>query len=232
MAHGPSPFGIAGIEGVAIPELPRDRPLPVFGVRLEGGEFKGLWQAVFVEIQPGVEAARTLEIGSVVVDTARLVLADADALGSWVHDEPIDGLADFVFWGRDAEAAAAATGAPARGEGTFGWVDLAYAAAVERGMEVEDHLDEHDLVFATDFRPHSHHHRMLAQMRGSPSECGTLELGAATLVGVFTMWGDGQFPVVLDVDSEGRPTRCAIYFATKQAMMALHSQKHASEFDD
>lgn len=232
LARGEHAFDIAGIAGVGISGVPRDRPLPVFGVRLEGGEAKNLWQAIFIDIVPGAEAGSTLELGSVTVDTARLLIADADALGAWVHDEAIDGLADFVFWGRDADKAAAATNAPPLGEGTFGWVDLPYDAAVEHGMPVELYRDDHELLFETDFRPHSHHHRMLAQMRESPTESGTLELGAAALVGFFTMWGDGQFPVLLDLDAEGNPTRCGVYFATKQAMRNLHAVNHASEFEN
>jgi hypothetical protein len=231
VARGPAPFVVAGLQGVALTGLPRDRELPVFGVRVEGGEFKGLWQAVFLEIQPGVPAARTVELGAVVVDTGRVLCADADALSAWVHEEPIDGLADFVFWGDGAAATAAVTGATDLGEGLFGWLDVPYDDAVEHGMDVEDHRDEHGLDFATDFRPHSHHHQLLSQMREAASEAGTLALGDAQLVGFFTMWGDGQFPVMLDLDAEGAPTRCGIYFATKQAMLALHSLRHASEFD-
>lgn len=232
LARGGHELDVAGIVGVAIQGLPRDRPLPVFGVRLEGGEFKGLWQAVFVDFVPEQpDEVRTLELGPVVVDAARLLLADADALGAWVHDAPIDGRADFVFWGKDAEATARATSAPALEEGTFGWTDLPHDEAVERGTAVEQHREEHGLRFATDFRPHSHHHAMLAQMRGSPTESGTLTVGGARLVGFFTMWGDGQFPVLLDLDAEGRPTRCGIYFATKQAMRNLHAAHHAAEFE-
>lgn len=232
LARGEHAFEVAGIAGVGIAGVPRDRPLPVFGVRLEGGEAKNLWQAIFIDIVPGAEAGSTLELGSVTVDTARLMLADADALAAWVHDETVDGLADFVFWGRDAEGAATATNALALGEDTFGWVDLPYDAAVERGMGVEQYRDDHGLLFATDFRPHSHHHAMLAQMRESPTESGTLEVGAAALVAFFTMWGDGQFPVLLDLDAEGNPTRCGIYFATKQAMRNLDAANHAAEFDE
>ena len=231
VAGGAQPFAIAGIQGVAIPGMPRDRALEVRGVRLDGGEFKGLWQAVYVDLQPGVEAARTVELGRVAVDTARLLFADADALGAWVHDEAIDGLADFVFWGQDAAKTAAATGAKDLGEATFGWADVPVEEAIEHGMDVEDHRDDEGLVFATDFRPHSHHHRMLSQMRDSADEAGTLALGPASLVAFFTMWGDGEFPVLLDLDADDRPVRCAVYFATKQAMLAMHAVNHASEFD-
>jgi hypothetical protein len=231
VARGPSPFAIAGLEGVAIPGLPRDRAMPVVGVRLDGGEFANLWQAVFVEVQPGVEAVHTLEVGELVIDTERLLVADADALSAWVHDEAIDGRADFVFWGEAAKAAAEATSAADLGEGTFGFVDLAYDDAIEKGMDVEDWADEHGTELATDFRPHSHHHAMLSQMRESESESGSIELGPASLVALFTMWEGGRFPVLVDVDAEGRPTRFGVYLATKQAMMALHARRHASEFD-
>ena len=49
--------------------------------------------------------------------------ADASIDEHLIHDESIDGLADFVFWGRDAEALGAAVGAPAIDERTWGWLD-------------------------------------------------------------------------------------------------------------
>jgi len=40
------------------------------------------------------------------VDYARMLIADFDVLGAWHHGDSLDGLADFVFWGGDAEQVA------------------------------------------------------------------------------------------------------------------------------
>ena len=79
---------------------------------------------------------RSTAVGTVGVDWARLAFADAQALGSWQHDSPIDGLADVAFWGRSQEDAALAHDAAlltTPGDaGTYGWADLPVAAAVDR----------------------------------------------------------------------------------------------------
>lgn len=59
-------------------------------------------------VGPKWQSLEPEKIGSVSVDYARLLVADVDALGSWKHDECLSGLADFVFWGADAEQAARA----------------------------------------------------------------------------------------------------------------------------
>lgn len=43
---------------------------------------------------------------------SRLMLVDAVALQEWEHEEPLDGKADYVFWGLEAPNAAAALGVP------------------------------------------------------------------------------------------------------------------------
>ena len=78
------------------------------------------------------------------VDEARLMFADADALG-WRHEDALDGKADYVFWGRDAEAAATLHGAPKLSPDEFGWVDLPVDEAVERGLAVEESREQRGL---------------------------------------------------------------------------------------
>ena len=60
-----------------------------------------------------------------------LAFGDADAIGSWLHEDPIDGLADVVFWGRSEAEAASVHDAPLLdipGEsGVYGWTDLSAA---------------------------------------------------------------------------------------------------------
>ncbi|MDX2014111.1 MAG: hypothetical protein SFW67_28190 [Myxococcaceae bacterium] len=40
-----------------------------------------------------------------------------------------------------------------------------------------------------------------------------LEPGGLTVCGFRTTWGDGSFPVTLDLDASGRPLRLRIDFA-------------------
>jgi hypothetical protein len=54
------------------------------------------------------------------------------------------------------------------------------------------------------FRPHSHHHAMMEQVRRSHGKAGAgvLDLGSAMLCMFETSWGDGAFPVIRYVDAE------------------------------
>jgi hypothetical protein len=84
--------------------------------------------------------AQTRELGQLCVDHARLVIGDADALGSWVHEDPIDGLADVVFWGRDVAQLAVELDAPrliGPGDVGHGWVDLPFQDALNRALDLE-----------------------------------------------------------------------------------------------
>ena len=109
---------------------------------------------------------RSEKIGTVAVDHARLLIADVDALAAWQHEESIEGLADYVFWGRDADAVAAAVGAPQRESGEYGWLNLPEEIAQEHGLDVESYRDEHSVKLAGDYRPHSDHWRVMTPTHG------------------------------------------------------------------
>ncbi|MFT3837465.1 MAG: hypothetical protein QM723_10770 [Myxococcaceae bacterium] len=206
---------------VTVAGVPKDRALQVFGARMNEEPFAQLWRTVSLEVQPAGKTARTIEAGSVPVDFARLMFIDSAAVARWEHEQPTDGRADFVFWGRDAAQAAAQTNAPKLSDGQFGWVDLEVAAAVTHGRAVE--ALRGPLKFATDFRPHSHHFHLLAQMRGTSTESGTLEVGGARCCGFFTQWGDGVFPVRTELDSEGGLVRIVVELGTKEAVRNLRA---------
>ncbi len=214
-----APAGIVQFHGIwatTASGLPTDRALGVLGERVGGrSEWAECWRAVWVEVTGSV-VARSERAGDVMVDRARLAFADADALGAWRHEEPIDGRADFVFWGRDAAAAARAASAPSLGDGEFGWRDLPVEEAAERGTGVEELRRERSLRIATDFRPHSHQFYVLDQIRSTPSESGTLEVGGAVLCGFTTTWGDGCFPVFRDLDSSGALARLRVELAPER----------------
>jgi hypothetical protein len=144
------------------------------------------------------------------VDYARLLIADVDAISSWQHQESLDGLADFVFWGRDAELAAQKLNAPRTGPSEFGWANVRSDFAQERGLTVEEYREKQDLQFATDYRPHSHHWRVMKPTRESSTESGVTEVGGATVCNFMTSWGDGLFDVHRDLDESGRLVRIRI----------------------
>jgi hypothetical protein len=205
----------SGIDSIAVAGLPRDRPLRVTGERMGGEEYADLLRSVVVEVADG-PPARVEQIGEVAVDEARLIVADVDALGEWRHVEALDGRADFVFWGRDAPAVAERHAAPELEEGFFGWLDLPVDEAIELGGPIEDEGGE--LGLATDFRPHSHKRAILGEMRASPTESGTIEVGGATVCAFFTGWGDGFYPVSRALAGDGRLLSIEIELGTDRAV--------------
>jgi hypothetical protein len=169
------------------------------------------------------DAVDVAAAGSVMVDMARLSFADADALGEWEHDRAIDGRADFVFWGRDAERVADALDVAATEDGVFGWVDLPIDDSIDAGRRVEEYRGKHGLRFATDFRPHSHHYEMMKQVRASRTESGMLDIGGATMCGFMTSWGDGVFPVQLHRDRDGGLLCIRVLLGTDQAIANMRA---------
>jgi hypothetical protein len=190
-------FHAFGIPVVAMGGLPADRSLPVEAERFEDG---WRWQRVVVADAPAV---RSEMLGYVAVDWARLAFADADALASWQHTMTIDGLADVIFWGLVAEEAAAVHQAGDL-DGQFGWEDLPVREAAHR-FQVLTEWQEADpgRRMKVDFRPHSHHWQVMADVRASDAEAGVIDVGGARLMFAMTSWGDGWFPVRADYDADG-----------------------------
>ncbi|WP_433384602.1 hypothetical protein ACQPZX_24085 [Actinoplanes sp. CA-142083] len=89
-----SGFGVTGVPVLSM-EAPAGRALRVTAVPGKHG-----WQSMRIELGDA-PVADSWEFGELGVDHARLVFADADALGSWEHTGPLDGL---VLSGRDHEA--------------------------------------------------------------------------------------------------------------------------------
>lgn len=204
----------AGPSAVAVDGFPTGRPFEVFGTRMPADSpDAGRWRSVWLEVEPGRPVRQSVQVGHVLVDAARLMFCDAEALGAWNHDEPSDGLFDVVFWGRDAERVAASMDAPlqqASGDRTYGWVDIEEDGARNVWRQLSKLRDGGEAKFAFDVRPHSDHYRLLAAARNTPTESAGLDVGDGRVVGFFTSWGDGAFPVFRDLDDAGSLVRVRV----------------------
>jgi hypothetical protein len=230
-------------------QVPSDRPLAVVGTRVGKGRFADCWDHVSVELADRLDAPELRErsdarreavdsgaprsvpghrevtharkLGEAAVDFARLICMDRAAIDHWQHEDSLDQLADFVFWGRDDAALARALGARRLpgGDG-YGWINLPMAEAEAKADRAAQLKSENKWLLATDLRPHSHHFDALAAARASPSGAGVLEVGGARVLLFFTSWGDGVFPVYLDLDQDDRPVRIRIQLAPAESSAA------------
>jgi hypothetical protein len=204
-----------GVPVVAIGGLPRDRPLWVEATEY-GSDAGGRWASIEVVVGDGTVASSP-RLGEVGVDWARLAFGDADAIGSWVHEDPIDGLADVVFWGRSEAEAASVHDAPmldiAGEAGVYGWTDLSLPAAIDKARAVIEWAESDvDRKLMVDFRPHSHHWQVMRQVRASETGSGMVEIGGARVLFAQTSWGDGLFPVHADRDAAGELVAIRVAF--------------------
>ncbi len=194
---------------IVFADVPRDRPLPVVGTRVGKGRYADAWEHLAVVVGDG-EPTHAKRLGEAGVDFARVVFMDHAALDHWQHDDSLDGKADFVFWGRDAGKLARAIRAPKLPEG-HGWVNLSVAEAEARSDLAAKWKADNRWLLAMDLRPHSHHFQILERARVTGS--GTLELAGTTLLLAFTSWGDGVFPVFVDLDHDDHPVRIRVQLA-------------------
>lgn len=202
-------------------EVPHDRELPVIGARVGRGRFADCWDHVAIQIADG-EVHGSKKLGEAGVDFARLVCVDHASLDQWQHEDSLDGLADVMFWGRDEAQLARAMRALRTREG-YGWSNLTVADAEAKLMEAERLKAQNEWRLATDFRPHSHHFHALAAARANPNGAGELDLGGGRMLLFFTSWGDGVYPIYLDVDSDDRPVRVRIQLATAASNAAMRA---------
>lgn len=210
-----------GIQGVVVADLPRNRALQVVATRMEPGEFEEHWKDISLIIEPNVEISKASLIGHVAVDRARLMFCDVEALGEWCHNDSIDGFADFVFWGRDAVRLAQKFSAPHLEKNVYGWQDEKIQEIAERGIKVQQHIEKHRMVVATDFRPHSDHWRMLEKIYHSPNEAGVIDVKDSNCCGFMTSWGDGFFPVLAETDDAGKLARIRIHLGNEATIRGM-----------
>ena len=200
-------------------DVPSDRALRVLGAPVGKGRFKDCWDHVAVSIGGG-EIVSSKKLGEAGVDFARLVCMDHAALDAWQHEDSLDGKADVVFWGRDDRMLAHAMNAPRTEEG-YGWMNLPVAAAEAKSDELARKKAVNKWLVAIDVRPHSHHYYALAAARQSPDQAGMLDIAGTRMMLLFTSWGDGVFPVYLDLDHDDRPIQVRIQLATAESNAAM-----------
>ena len=200
-------------------EVPADRPLEVTGTRVGRGRLADCWDHVAVLLSDG-EVHTSRKLGKAGVDFARLVLMDHAALDAWQHEDSLDGRADVVFWGRDEAALARALGASRTKDG-HGWMNLPVADAEARALEADRKKAANKWLLKIDYRPHSHHYLALATARANPRGAGELDLAGSRLLLFFTSWGDGVFPIFLDLDAQERPVRVRVQLATPASFAAM-----------
>jgi hypothetical protein len=202
-----------GIWATVVGGVPIGQPLRVLGERMPAPQQHN-WKRVLVECNSCFTISNSEKIGHVAVDYARLLIADFDALGAWQHEDSLDGLADYIFWGDDAEHVAQAVNAPQLASGEFGWLDLSDSLALERGTTVEEYKQKHNSKLGADFRPHSHHWQVMKETRTSATESSTTELDGVKVCNFMTTWGDGVFEVHRDVSVSGQLVQIRVEFAS------------------
>lgn len=217
---GSTEFEHNGVGGVVVRGIAPGRH-SVFSESLEGFDIEGLRRSVIIDFAPGKTAARTVELGSVPVDMARIGIFDVAAVEHWNESEPSDGKADVAFWGLHGEEVAKRFEAKPLGDETFGFADLPIDKAVQVAEKLNVLRNTGELRFAFDLRPHTDPFFLLAQLRENESEAGVITVGGYDVCGLMTTWGDGFFPVTLDLDESGAPLRTTILFATDEAKEAM-----------
>ncbi|HKE20619.1 MAG TPA: hypothetical protein VKB80_37350 [Kofleriaceae bacterium] len=224
-----------GMWAVACEGVPSRARLPVAGRRMpEGSGYDDWWQSVWLELSDA-EVTSAVLAASVLVDRARLMFADVDAVGSWKDVESLDGLVDVVFWGRDAGTAATESGAARLGltgeAQSYGWIDLDAARARDAHMRLEMQ-QARGRRFAIDVRPHSHSYQLLARAGASPTQSGEVEIGGAVVCGFATTWGDGAFDVYRDLAADGSLARLRIEMGTAERVAMIDREEEDDDEDE
>lgn len=197
-------------------DVPSDRPLDIVGYRVGKGRYADCWDRVVVKLTDG-EVTHWVKLGEAGVDFARLICMDYRALDDWKHEDSLDGKADVVFTGRDEKFAAKSTGAKPTGEG-YGWSNLSLEAADAKQLDIDKRKAAAKWAISIEFRPHSHHYYAVAEARKSKLGAGTIDVGGAQVCLFFTSWGDGVFPVFVDLDAAEQPVQVRIQLATDRAV--------------
>jgi hypothetical protein len=213
----------SGISAIVAKNIPSDTTLNVYGIKCDDPQYFDRWQQVFLQVREDAPVFETRLAGKVTVDQARLMFVDPDALAHWQHETPIDGKADFVFWGKDARDAATTFNAGHLPDDGYGWMNQPVQQVIEMGLAVQEYRKNANLKFAIDFRPHSHHYELMKQIRTSETESGTMHLGSTDTCAFMTTWGDGFFSVYEDIDQRGSLLRIRVQLEDPENIQRLQS---------
>lgn len=214
-----------GLWGVVVGGLPSNASLPVVGVPIVDGDFAGRWEYIDIVIDPNAEIARTNEVSGVMVDHGQLLFAGLEPLGQFRMWESLDGLADYVFWGTDAEQLAKDVGADVLGDGMYGWKDVPVGEIGDNAQSVQGRIDEAKLRVGVDYRPHCNLAKLNAAMRASTEDTAQLTLSGSTVVGCGNRWGDGIFSVSRLYDGRGAVCRVRVNLGTPERQELMRKLK-------
>ncbi|MDR3612687.1 MAG: DUF2185 domain-containing protein [Candidatus Obscuribacterales bacterium] len=200
---------------VAVDGLPTDHASSIFATPMPEGEFSGRWRCIDIVVDPEARVKKSLVTEGVMVDRGQLICADLNAFGEFRAGHSLDGLADFVFWGRDA-ASVAQTFHAAEFDHcsfdhlSFGWKDLPLENARCLARDVQNYVNENGLKVGLDFRPHSNLEKLNSQIRNSDVGAGDVLLNNTNACGFATRWGDGLFSLIRGFDKTGRLVRVRV----------------------
>ena len=209
-----------GLWAVVAGDLPNDRDLPVVGTLMPDGEFGGRFAHIDIVVQDG-EATDGDRVAGVMVDHGQLMFAGLGPLGAFRVWESLDGLADFVFWGRDAKRVADRFGAGSLDDTHFGWVDVPVEEVGGKAGPVQRYVADEKLAVGIDYRPHCNLERFNALMRSSEADTAQLDLAGAATVACGNRWGDGIFSVERRRAADGSIAAIRVELATEQRMAQM-----------
>jgi hypothetical protein len=172
--------------------------------------FGTFWRWVYLAIRPDAAVAQSEYIGHVNTDYSVLGFADLLALRQWHQIDPVDGKADLYLWGRDADTAARELGVPRLSPSGHGWRDLPSDEAEKRDEELDELCRRSGLLVRVAASNHSHFHYMNSAMDEPGTQSGTLTVAGARICAFRTGISGRSFPVIRDLDAEGRLVRIRV----------------------
>jgi hypothetical protein len=206
---------------VAVAGLPAGQELRIEATPMPEGEFAGRWRSIDVVIDANKAIAQSLPVQGVMVEHGQLICADLEAFGEFRMWEPLDGLADYVFWGNDAPTIAEKFQAPRLDDRHFGWINIPDAEAPRYFQPVQDWIESQKLDAGVDYRPHCNLEKLNAQIRNTELESGQLDLAGARACGFRNRWGDGIFTVIRDLDAAGQLVRVRLDVGNEETQTRL-----------
>lgn len=223
---GVGTFPYDGLWAVAIGDLPTDRTLQVVGVPMPPGEFAGRFRSIDIVIEPAATVVASHRVDGVMVDHGQFACIDLDVLEAFSAMRSLDGKADYVFWGADAEALAEEFGARQLNEKEFGWKDIPESDVGQHAKPIQGAVKDRGLRVGIDYRPHCHVEAINRQVRSQPSRAGEIRVGDHRVCGFDNRWGDGIFGVFRDVDAQGHLVRIRIDVGGEEVQRRMRRTAH------